>query len=80
MPHGSFLNAVQQTGSSIYSCRGFFSLYLIRQFEPYIQLSTLCMPLEGDKVSMLTHAYPHKPMRKIKVTIYNHQADSQVYV
>ena len=34
----------------------------------------------GDKVSMLTHTYPHKPLRKIKVTTYNHQADSRLYV
>ena len=32
------------------------------------------------KVSMLTHTYPHKPLRKIKVTICNHQADSQLDV
>ena len=34
----------------------------------------------GDKVSMLTHTYPHKPQRKTKVTICNHQADSPLYV
>ena len=27
-------------------------------------------PLGVDEVSMLTHTYPHKPQRKIKVTIY----------
>ena len=27
------------------------------------------------KVSMFTHTYPHKPLRKIKVTIRSHQAD-----
>ena len=26
-------------------------------------------PLWGDKVSMLTHIYPHKPWRNIEVTI-----------
>ena len=36
--------------------------------------------LRGDKVSMLTHIYPHKPLRKIEVTICNHQADSPLYV
>ena len=36
--------------------------------------------LWGDKVSMLTHTYPHKPLRKIKVTKCNHQADSPLYV
>ena len=30
----------------------------------------------GDKVSMLTHAYLHKTLRNIKVTICNHQVDS----
>ena len=29
---------------------------------------------------MLTHTYPHKPLRMIKVTICNHQADSPLYV
>ena len=37
-------------------------------------------PLWGDKLSMLTHIYPHKPLRKIEVTICNHQADSPLYV
>ena len=37
-------------------------------------------PLGGDKVSMLTYTYPHKPLRKIKVTICNRQADSPLYV
>ena len=36
--------------------------------------------LRGDKVSMLTHIYPHKPLRKIEVTICNHQADSPLCV
>ena len=31
-------------------------------------------------VSMLTHTYPHKPLRKIKVAIYDHQADGPLYV
>ena len=29
---------------------------------------------------MFTHTYPHKPLRKIKVTICNHQADIPLYV
>ena len=33
--------------------------------------------LWGDKVSMLTHTYPHKPLRKTKVTMCKHQADNQ---
>ena len=36
--------------------------------------------LGGDKVSMLTHTYPHKPRRKTEVTICNHQADSPLCV
>ena len=36
--------------------------------------------LGGDKVSMLKHTYPHKPLGKIIVTICNHQADSPLYV
>ena len=35
--------------------------------------------LRSDKVSMLTHAYQHKPLRTIKVVIYNHQAESRCY-
>ena len=27
---------------------------------------TKLIPLGGGKVSMLTHAYPHKPLKKIK--------------
>ena len=29
----------------------------------------IIIPLQGDKVSMLTHIYPHKPWRNIEVTI-----------
>ena len=36
--------------------------------------------LGGDKVSMLTHICPHKPLRKIEVIIRNHQADSPLCV
>ena len=36
--------------------------------------------MRRDKVNMLIHTYPHKPLRKIKVTICNHQADSPLYV
>ena len=37
-------------------------------------------PLGVHKVSMFNHTYPHKPLREIKVTICDHQADSSVYV
>ena len=33
-----------------------------------------------NKVNMLTHTYPHKPLRKIEVAIYYHQVDSSLYV
>ena len=36
--------------------------------------------LEGDKLSMLTRTYPHKPTMKFKLAIYSHQADSPFYV
>ena len=49
------------------------STFVIQHIEPIITLG-------GDKVSMLTHTYPHKPLRKIKVIICNHQADSPFYV
>ena len=45
-----------------------------------ITVSPPISTLRGDKVSMLTHTYPHKPLRKIKVTICNHQADDPLYV
>ena len=34
----------------------------------------------GDKVSMLAHTHPHKPLKKNKVTICNRQADSLLHV
>ena len=36
--------------------------------------------LGGDRVSILTHTFPHKPLRNIKVAICNHQADSPLFV
>ena len=36
--------------------------------------------LRGDKVSTLTHTYPHKPLRKNKVTMCNHQTDCPLCV
>ena len=44
---------------------------------------SVCLSVDpwGDKVSMLTHTYLHtKPRRKIKVNIFTHQPDSQLYV
>ena len=37
-----------------------------------LRLESSFVTLGGDRVSMLTHTYPHKPLRKIKVTIWNH--------
>ena len=46
---------------------------------PYWKIKIrISLTLWGDKVSILTHTYPHKP--KIKVTICNHQADNPLYV
>ena len=36
--------------------------------------------LAGDKVCMSTHAYSPNPLRKMKVTIFIHQADCPVHV
>ena len=36
--------------------------------------------LRGDKVSMLSHMYPHKPLRKIELIIRKHHAGSPLYV
>ena len=37
-------------------------------------------PLGGNKVSMLTLTYQHKPLRENKVTMCKHQHDSPPYV
>ena len=33
-----------------------------------------------DKVSILTHTYPHKALRKVKVTTCNHQVDCPLHM
>ena len=49
--------------------------------KSYLALSGyIVIPLTGDKVSLLTHTYTHKPLRNIIVTICNHQVDSPLYV
>ena len=50
------------------------------QAEAQFHIRKITDPLWGDKVSMLTHIYPHKPWRNIEVTMQNHQADSPLYV
>ena len=42
--------------------------------------SCMYRALRGDKVSMLSHIYPHKPLRKIELAICSPQADSPLYV
>ena len=39
----------------------------------------LLATLWGDKVSVLTHTYPHKPLRKIEVAICSDEVDSPFY-
>ena len=46
----------------------------------YMYINDLTRTLRGDKVSMLTHTYPHKPLRKIKVAICIHQVDTPLNV
>ena len=56
-------------------------LYIVYSIGVFIVIPGFqLLPLEGDKMSMLTHTYPHKLLRKIEVTICNHQADSLLYV
>ena len=54
-----------------------YRLYRHNMFIPLF--SKYCSP-HNTIVSMLTHTYPHKPLRKTKLTICNHQADSPLYV
>ena len=77
--------------STLLKCKSSSSESNIKEREPRktSQNAALCSntegnlegwPLWGDKVSMLTHIYPHKPWRNIEVTMQNHQADSPLYV
>ena len=43
-------------------------------------METTVAELWCDKVSMLTHIYPQKPLRKIKVATCNRQVDSPFYL
>ena len=58
------------------------SVIVFRQQQAIIKSSDswLSNTLRDDKVSVLAHTYPHKPLRKNKVTMCNHQADSPFYV
>ena len=35
--------------------------------------------LRGNKVNMITHTYPRKPIRQIKVVVHDHRVDSPFY-
>ena len=48
--------------------------------ESLLGVTFRAIPLAGDQVSMLSHIYPHKLLRKIEVTICNRQADSPLHV
>ena len=45
--------------------------------KTYVQPSNI---LGGDKVSILMNTYPFKPLRKIKVTICNFEAERPLYM
>ena len=60
-----------------------YSVFIPARQKVFIYVDSL----KGDNASMLTHTcqyvnpyIPTQPLRKIKVTICNHQADSQLYV
>ena len=56
--------------------------YILLNLEEFVCLLFVScrVTVRGAKVSMLSHIYPHKPLRKIELTICNHQADSPLYV
>ena len=50
---------------------------MITVYMQIMQYVNIChFPLGDNKVRILTHIWPHKPLRKIQVAICNHQADS----
>ena len=55
----------------------FISLCFCLQYSPYSRKTRRVIKVS---TGMLIHKYPHKPLRKIKVTICNHQDDSQCYL
>ena len=46
----------------------YYAEFFPEEMRPY-KREFQYLTLWGDKVSMLTHIYPHKPWREIKVTI-----------
>ena len=58
----------------------FWACILVHYFYWKMQKIWVEGTLSGDKVSMLTHRYPYKPMRKIWEAIRNHKADCLLYM
>ena len=54
----------------------------LKNVRARVQVITLIGQTTSPTVilQMLTHIYSHKPLRKMKMTICNHQADSQLYL
>ena len=79
--------------ANVASVRKLYNFYFCKLLEEQLSCTSNCLcpsamfiviwPSEWyftcDKVSMLTHTYPHKPPRKSEVTLCNHQADSPLY-
>ena len=51
---------------------------MLEELVVHTRLANLILAdsLRGDKESILTHTYQYKSLRKIKVIICNHRADS----
>ena len=71
----TFEKVIQQRNYNKCTC----GITQMMSFTPFSR-SVFQTTLGGDKVSMLSHMYPHKPLGKIKATICNHQADRQPFV
>ena len=64
---------------TLYHCHLAVTFMISRSMLITLVIPYFC-PSGGDKVTMLTHTYSYKPLRKIKVTICNHQVNSPLYV
>ena len=54
--------------------------YLYLEIAEFSLFLCLALPLGGDRMSMLTHTYPLKPLEKIKMAVCSHQADCPFYL